>query len=48
MGILFGIAFEGLRDNIILLTSISSVGLKKKELVLISGGENNENYFLSI
>ena len=30
-GILFGpIAFEGLRNNIIFLTSISSVGLRKK------------------
>ena len=51
VGILFGpIAFEGLRDNIIFLTSISSVGLRKKEFILIGreGGENHENYFLSI
>ena len=40
VGILFGpIAFEVLRDNIIFLTSISSVRLRKKEFVLI--GEEN-------
>ena len=33
-GILFGpIAFEGLRNNIIFLTSISSVGLRKKQFI---------------
>ena len=50
VGILFGsIAFEGLRDKTIFLTSISSVWLRKKELILIGGGgENLENYFLSI
>ena len=33
VGILFGpIAFEGLRDNTIFLTSISSVGLREKEV----------------
>ena len=38
IGILFGpIAFERLRDNIIFLTSISSVGLRKKEFILIGG-----------
>ena len=50
VGILFEpIAFEGLRDNIF-LTSISSVGSRKKEFILIGreGGENHENYFLSI
>ena len=37
-GILFGpIAFKGLRYNIIFLTSISSKGLRKKELILIWG-----------
>ena len=36
--ILFGpIAFEELRDNIIFLTSISSVGLRKKEFILTEG-----------
>ena len=36
LGIIFGpIAFEGLRDNVIFLTSISSVGLRKKEFILI-------------
>ena len=39
--ILFGpTTFEGLRDNIIFLTSISSAGLRKKEFILI-GGENH-------
>ena len=28
------IVFEGLRDNIIFLTSISSVGLRKKEFII--------------
>ena len=38
VGILFGmIAFEGLRDNITFLTSISSVGLRKREFILIWG-----------
>ena len=38
VGILFGsIAFEGLRDNIIFLTSISPVWLRKKEFMLIGG-----------
>ena len=40
VGILFGsIAFEGLRDKTIFLTSISSVWLRKKELILIGGEE---------
>ena len=35
VGILFELtAFEGLRDNIIFLTSVSSVGLRKKEFIL--------------
>ena len=38
VGILFGpIAFEGLMDIIIFLTSISSVGLLKKEFILNGG-----------
>ena len=49
VGILFGhIAFEGLRDNMIFLTSISLVGLRKKTFILIRGVGNHENYFLSI
>ena len=40
VGILFGsIAFEGLRDKTIFLTSISSVWLRKKELILIGEEE---------
>ena len=40
VGVLFGsIAFEGLRDKTIFLTSISSVWLRKKELILIGGEE---------
>ena len=39
VGILFGpIDFEGLRGNIIFLTSVSSVGLRKK-YILKGGGE---------
>ena len=46
VGILFGpIAFEGLRDIIILLTSVSSAGLRKKEFVLI-GGRKSRKLFL--
>ena len=38
VGILFrGIAFEGLRNNIIFSTSVSSLGLRKKEFILIGG-----------
>ena len=51
VGILFGpIAFEGLRGNIIFLTSVSSVGLRKKNYIKQGwgGGDNHENYFLSI
>ena len=49
VGILFGhIAFEGLRDNMIFLTSILLVGLRKKAFILIRGVGNHENYFLSI
>ena len=45
VGILFGpIAFEGLRDNIIFLTSISSVGLRKKEFILIGGRKAWKNF----
>ena len=45
VGILFGlIAFEGLTDNIILLTSISSVGLRKKEFILIGGRKAWKNF----
>ena len=46
VGILFGpIAFEGLRDNIIFLTSISSVGLRKKEFILIGGRKSWKLFF---
>ena len=35
VGILFGqIAFEGLTDNIVFLTSVSSVGLRKKFIII--------------
>ena len=38
VGILFRlIAFEGLRDNTKFLTSISSVGLRRKEFISIGG-----------
>ena len=39
------IAFEGLRDNIIFLTSISSVGLRKKEFILIGGRKSWKLFF---
>ena len=46
VGILFGpIAFEGLRDNIIFLTSISSVGLRKKEFILTGGRKSWKLFF---
>ena len=36
VGILFQpTAFEGLRDNVIFLTSVSSVGLRKRVFILI-------------
>ena len=39
------IAFEGLRDNIIFLTSISSVGLRKKEFILIGWRKSWKLFF---
>ena len=46
VGIIFGpIAFEGLRGNIILLTSISSVGLRKKEFILIGWRKSWKLFF---
>ena len=46
VGILFGpIAFEGLSDIIIFLTSISLVGLSKREFILI-GGRKSLKLFL--
>ena len=46
VGILFGpIIFEGLRDNIIFLTSILSVGLRKKEFILIGGRKSWKLFF---
>ena len=39
------IAFEGLRVNIIFLTSISSVGLRKKEFILIGGRKSWKLFF---
>ena len=47
VGILIGpIAFEVLRDNIVFLTFVSRV--KEKRIYFNLGGENHENYFLSI
>ena len=46
VGTMYGlVAFERLRDNILFLTSISSVGLRKTELLLIGERKSSKLFF---